>query len=194
MEISDEYPACAGPPPVLRVGRRSLVVLAGLPGAGKSTVLGKLRADPGVVVLDSEQVRAALRPRLPANIPYRWYRPVVHLTHRARIAWYCAVASGPVLAHEPSTRAGTRAMLVVFGWLTGRSRVLVWLHADPREALAGQYARGRLIRKRSFRKHARRAVRMHVALLAGKHPLGWHEVRMFTRRDLEKGLLLRAPG
>ncbi|MGP4017884.1 AAA family ATPase [Saccharopolyspora sp. 5N708] len=172
------------------IGRRSLVVLAGLPGAGKSTVLGKLHGSAGVSTLDSEQVRARLRKVLPARLPYRYYRPVVHLVHRTRIAWFCLRASGPVVAHEPATRATTRAMLLLFGWLTGRQRVLVWLHAEPREALAGQQARGRLIRPRSFLRHVRRAEEMHWKLRDGQPPYGWHRVHLFTRDQVEDGLQL----
>lgn len=149
-----------------------------------------MRVGAGTVVLDSEQVRAKLRSVLPASVPYRWYRPLVHALHRARIAWECAVAPGPVIAHEPSTRSTTRAMLVAFGWLTGRRRILVWLHVDPREALDGQHARGRLIRKRSFKKHVQRALRMHVSLRRGEKPAGWQEMHLFTRSDLEHGLRL----
>ncbi|GAB3275870.1 hypothetical protein GCM10027563_02770 [Parasphingorhabdus pacifica] len=82
-------------------------------------------------------------------------------------------------------------MLVVFGLLTGRRRLLMWLHANPRAALAGQYARGRLIRERSFRRHVRRAVRINRSLRAGKVPVGWNVVRVFSRQDLERGLRLR---
>ncbi|RKT85882.1 AAA domain-containing protein [Saccharopolyspora antimicrobica] len=180
----------ANPPPTVRVGRRSLVVLAGLPGAGKSTVLGKLRSDAGISALDSEQVRARLREVLPARLPYRYYRPVVHLAHRSRIAWYCLTTSGPVVAHEPATRATTRAMLVAFGWLSGRQRVLVWLHADPRDALAGQQQRGRLIRRTSFQRHVQRADRMYRRLRGGEVPRGWQQVRLLTRDEAAHGLRL----
>ncbi len=175
---------------MVRVGRRSLVVLAGLPGAGKSTALGKLRGGSDISTLDSEQVRAQLRKVLPTRLPYRFYRPLVHLAHRARIAMCCLRAPGPVVAHEPATRGTTRAMLMLFGWLTGRQRVLVWLHADAREALAGQQARGRLIRPRSFLRHVQRAHRMHLRLLGGGQPRGWHQVHLLTRSQVEYGLRL----
>ncbi|MCI2419224.1 ATP-binding protein [Saccharopolyspora sp. K220] len=174
----------------MRIGRRSLVVLAGLPGAGKSTMLRKLRGGTGVSTLDSEQVRTRLRKVLPTRLPYRYYRPVVHLVHRTRIAWFCLRTRGPVVAHEPATRATTRAMLLLFGWLTGRQRVLVWLHADPREALAGQQERGRLIRPTSFLRHVQRADRMHQKLRGGGTPYGWHRVHLFTRDQVEDGLRL----
>lgn len=174
----------------MRVGRRSLVVLAGLPGAGKSTVLGKLRGGKDISTLDSDQVRARLRKVLPDSLPYRYYRPLVHLVHRSRIAWTCLRTPGPVVAHEPATRATTRVLLLMFGWLTGRQRVLVWLHADPREALAGQQARGRLIRSGSFQRHVLRADRMHQRLLGGAAPHGWHRVHLFTRNQVVDGVRL----
>lgn len=173
----------------MRVGRRSLVVLAGVPGAGKSTVLTKMRADADVVRLDSEQVRARLRGRS-SGVPYRYYRPLVHLLHRSRIAWACLTCPGPVVAHEPATRASTRLMLLVFARLSGRRTVLLWLHADADSALDGQRARGRLIRSGSFRRHVLRAERMHRRLLAGERLVGWRRVHLFTRSQVAGGLRL----
>ncbi|WP_406689034.1 AAA family ATPase [Saccharopolyspora sp. ID03-671] len=189
MDISDASPVSAHPTPSVRVGRRTLVVLAGVPGAGKSTVLAKLRASSDVVRLDSEQVRARLR-ELSPGVAYRYYRPLVHLAHRSRIAWSCLVARGPVVAHEPATRASTRMLLLVFARLTGRRTVLVWLHADAGSALDGQRARGRLIRSGSFRRHVLRAERMHRRLLAGETLPGWRRVHLFTREQVAGGLRL----
>lgn len=163
------------------------MVLAGLPGAGKSTALDKLRADSGVLRLDSDQVRSRLRAALPA-VPYRYYRPLVHASHRCRIALACVLARGPVVAHEPATRAGTRALLLLMARLSGRKAVLLWLHADAGEALRGQRSRGRLIRSRSFERHARRAGRVHRELLAGNPPPGWSAVRRLTREEVAAGL------
>ncbi|MGW3469213.1 AAA family ATPase [Saccharopolyspora sp. NPDC000995] len=190
MDISDVLPPPASPPPTVRVSRRSLVVLAGLPGAGKSTVLRKLHGGNDISTLDSDQVRARLRKVLPVHLPYRYYRPLVHLVHRSRIAWKCLRTSGPVVAHEPATRATTRVLLLMFGWLTARQRVLVWLHADAREALAGQRARGRLIRSRSFQRHVLRADRMDHRLRGGAAPRGWSRVHLFTRNQVVDGLRL----
>ena len=188
------HSAATKPPPTVRVDRRALVVLAGLPGAGKTTLLTRIRSDVPVTILDSEQVRAALREMLPERLPYRWYRPLVHTAHRSRIAWKCLTTSGPVIAHEPSTRGTTRALLLVIGLLTARQRVLLWLHVDPATALAGQHARGRLIRSRSFRRHVHRAERFHRWLLSDRPPRGWHRVRVFTREDLAEGLRLEIDG
>ncbi|MBE9374388.1 AAA family ATPase [Saccharopolyspora sp. HNM0983] len=178
----------------MRVGRRSLVVLAGMPGAGKSTVLARLRAPAGWPVLDSDQVRARLRHGPLGRLPYRWYRPLVHFAHRARILWCCAVSGAPVVAHEPATRRSTRALLALFGAATRRERVLVWLHAEPHEALAGQRARGRMIRERSFRRHVRRALRMHRRLLDGRPLRGWHRVHLLSRTQAGRGVRVAAHG
>lgn len=166
------------------------MVLAGLPGAGKSTLLAKLRPTEPITVLDSEQIRGTIRAVLPNWIPYSFYRVLVHSAHRARIAWYCATAPGLVVAHEPSTRATTRALLVAIGWATKRPRVLLWLHAEPDTALAGQHTRGRLIRSSSFGRHVRRAEGLHRLLRAGYLPKGWSSVCVFTRTEVGDGLSL----
>lgn len=184
-------PLAAGQLPQVRAGRRCLVVLAGIPGAGKSTVLGRIQADAEITKLDSEQVRVVLRRVLPVRLPYRCYRPLVHLLHRTRIAWFCLTTTGPVVAHEPATRATTRAMLLLFGHLTGRRCVLLWLHADPEAALSGQRDRGRLIRARSFQRHVKRAERLHGRMLAGRMPAGWRSVWLFTREQAGAGIRLR---
>lgn len=163
---------------------RSLVVLAGLPGAGKSTLLAS--ADTGgapTVVLDSDQVRTRLRAVFPESVPYRLYRPLVHLVHRARILWFAITADGLLLVHEPSTRPTTRAGLVAVGALTNRPRHFVWLDATPEEALSGQVRRGRLIRSRSFSRHVRRAARLRTRFAAGTPPRGWQGLTVLTRRD-----------
>ncbi|MFD7655615.1 AAA family ATPase [Actinosynnema sp. NPDC059797] len=164
---------------------RSLVVLAGLPGAGKTTLLAA--ADTGgepAVVLDSDQVRAHLVGVVPGAVPYRCYRPVVHLVHRTRILWYAITATRSLLlVHEPSTRPTTRAGLVVVGLLTNRSRHFVWLDASPEEALSGQVERGRLLNSRSFARHVRRAARLRTRFRSGRPPRGWQGLTVLTRRD-----------
>ncbi len=191
MDTSEATATSAEPtPPRVRVGRCGLVVFAGLPGAGKSTALDKLYASEAVPVLDSEQVRGVVRSLLPRRVPYGSYRAVVHGIHRARIAWYCAVTTCPVVAHEPSTRPTTRVMLLLIALLTRRRRVLVWLHVDAVEALAGQYARGRRIRAHSFVRHVRHADRVQGLLRRGGRLRGWNAVHVFTREDLDSGVEL----
>ena len=64
-------------PAVLRLPPAALLVVAGVPGAGKTTLLSRIDA-PGSLVLDPEPIRARLARRL-GPIPYRLWRPLVHL-------------------------------------------------------------------------------------------------------------------
>ncbi|GAA4533884.1 AAA family ATPase [Amycolatopsis samaneae] len=168
-----------GEPTTIELDGRDLLVVAGLPGAGKTTMLR--HAADGIPVLDSDQVRARMREVLPGAVAYRWYRPLVHAGHRARIVGRAVAAEGPVVVHEPATRASTRALLAALGRLTGRRVRMLWLDATADEALAGQRSRGRLIRERSFARHVRRAARTRAALLSGTVPRGWHSARVVPR-------------
>lgn len=161
---------------VIELGPRDLLVVAGLPGAGKTTMLR--HAAPGLVVLDSDQVRARLAATVP--LPYRYYRPVVHAWHRARVVRR-ALAAGPIVVHEPSTRASTRALLALVGAVSGRPVRLLFLDATALEALAGQRSRGRVVRPRSFARHVRRAGKWREELLASRVPVGWSSVQVIDR-------------
>ncbi|RSN17702.1 Zeta toxin [Streptomyces sp. WAC 05977] len=163
-----------------RLGRRDLLVVAGIPGAGKTTLLSRA-ATGAIPVLDSDQVRARLRERLPPALPYRFYRPVVHLWHRARVVRFALADGGPVIVHEPSTRATTRGLLALLGRMSRRPVRLLWLDVTPEDARAGQVARGRVIRRHSFARHVKRAGKVRRALRDGWVPSGWHGARMVTR-------------
>src|ERR1700760_558268 len=99
-------------PTTIELGPRDMLVVAGLPGAGKTTMLH--HAAPGLPVLDSDQVRERLASVVP-SVPYRCYRPVVHAWHRLRIVRRALVVRGPLVVHEPSTRASTRVLLASVG-------------------------------------------------------------------------------
>jgi predicted kinase len=162
-----------------QLGRRDLLVVAGIPGAGKTTLLSRA-ATGAMPVLDSDQVRGRLRARLPSWLPYRCYRPLVHLWHRARVVRF-TLADGPLVVHEPSTRATTRGLLALLGLLSRRPVRLLWLDVTPEEARAGQVARGRVIRRHSFTRHVRRAEKLRGELRDGWVPAGWRSARMVTR-------------
>lgn len=164
-------------PTVIELGPRDMLVVAGLPGAGKTTMLD--HAAPGLVVLDSDQVRTRLAAAVPA-VPYRCYRPVVHAWHRARVV-RSALARGPIVVHEPSTRASTRALLALVGALSGRPVRLLFLDVTAAQALAGQRSRGRVVRRRSFARHVRRVGRWRAGLLAERVPAGWSSVQVIDR-------------
>jgi hypothetical protein len=170
----------------VRVRPRSLVVLAGIPGAGKTTLLTRLDADEPVTVLDSDQVRMWLEPRL--RLPYKYWRVLVHLTHRLRVFWAALFCSGLLVVHEPSTRPGTRFMLVLAGLVSGRSRHFLWLDASAAQALDGQIARRRVVRTHAFERHVRRGSSMRAQFEAGWVPFGFTGVTLLTRAGTSGGL------
>ncbi|QUQ64849.1 AAA family ATPase [Kutzneria sp. CA-103260] len=173
----------------IELGRRDLLVVAGLPGAGKSTMLA--HAADGLTVLDSDQVRARLSALLPAALPYRYYRPVVHVWQRIRVI-RAALSRGPVVVHEPSTRATTRAWLVSLGLATRRPVRMLWLDVTAEQAIRGQRSRGRVLHPRTFQRHVRRAARMREALLADQVPAGWHSAQVITRSAADTTALAAA--
>ncbi|MBE1501571.1 putative kinase [Amycolatopsis lexingtonensis] len=164
-------------PTVIELGPRDMLVVAGLPGAGKTTMLR--HAATGLPVLDSDQVRERLGAVAPA-VPYRCYRPVVHAWHRARIVGR-ALGAGPIVVHEPSTRASTRALLALVGAVSGRPVRLLFLDVPAEQALEGQRRRGRVVRPRSFARHVRRVGKWREELLAERVPAGWSSVQVIDR-------------
>ncbi len=178
----------------IKVGPRDLVLLAGLPGAGKSTLLAGLRDNSAVTVRDSDQLRQLFGTRLPSWLPYRAYRPLVHVGHHLRVLMAVLCAPGPVLVHDPATRACTRAGLAALARLSGRPAVFVWLDVPPELALDGQRARGRLIPPRSFARHVARADLVRRALLAGTVPAGWRCAVLLDRSATCSGLQIAVQG
>lgn len=197
-----ERPAPAAPPRVgppeprlpglapvrLHLPGRALLLVAGLPGAGKSTLLAGVARRPGLAVLDSDAHRAALARRLPA-LPYRRYRPLVHLLHRLALVRAAVSAVPTVAVHLPATAVGTRAVVALLAALTGRSAHLLWVDAAPADALAGQRARGRVVPSGSFAGHARRAGTAARRLGRGR-AWGFRSVTVVDRAAARAGLVV----
>jgi ABC-type cobalamin/Fe3+-siderophores transport system ATPase subunit len=140
----------------LAVPAGSLVVIAGLPGAGKTSLLRRLAATApaDVVALDSEDVATRLR-RLPVG--YRLLRPLVHAVHLLTVL---AAVSGPVscvLTTDPLTGPGRRLLLGTAARLTGRRLHVIVVDASVAEALDGQWSRGRRLGSRRMARHVRRS-------------------------------------
>jgi predicted kinase len=168
---------------------RTLLLVAGMPGAGKTTLLAGLARVPGLVVLDSEDYRAALRRALP-GLPYRWYRPVVHLCHRLALLVAAFSAAPTVVVHLPATGDRARAAVARLARLSGRAAHLLWLHVDPDQARRGQLDRGRVVPERSFTAHAQRAATASATLRPGSPPPGWVGVTVLDRVAATRGLSL----
>ncbi|HEY5978463.1 MAG TPA: hypothetical protein VIT41_02405, partial [Microlunatus sp.] len=90
-------------------GGYDLVLVGGVPGAGKTTAIARATDDLAHVgALDPEHVSWWLRRRLPAAVPYRTYRWIVHAGHTLRVLGH--LLNGPVagrrlVIHDPGTRA-----------------------------------------------------------------------------------------
>lgn len=168
---------------------RTLLLVAGLPGAGKSTLLGMMSGPDGVRVLDSGTARSAVAARLPAGVPYPAYRWLTHLLHRSGVVLACLGRSPTVVVHLPATAPSVRAAVRGLARLGGRAPHLLWLDVAPAQALAGQRARGRVVRARPFAEHAERAARSVADLRAGRET-GWASIRVTDRSGARRGLAL----
>ena len=69
---------------VLRYPPAAAVIVAGIPGAGKSTLIARAAFPAGTTVLDTDPRRRRWAARLP--LPYRLWRPLLHAAH-LRAAW-----------------------------------------------------------------------------------------------------------
>ncbi len=142
--------------PTAPADRRVLVLVGGLPGAGKTRLLGRLLGtSAGARGLDSEQVAAALH-RWGLRLPYRLLRPVVHVVHRLRVRAVLRGGSPVVVLTDPLTSPRRRASLLRSARRAGREVRLVLLDAAPEEARRGQLDRRRTISERSMARHVRR--------------------------------------
>ncbi|HEY5784560.1 MAG TPA: hypothetical protein VIT65_07280 [Microlunatus sp.] len=142
--------------------------MGGVPGAGKTTAIAQATDDLAHVgAIDPEHVSWWLRRRLPARVPYRAYRWIVHLGHTLRVLLH--LLNGPVVGrrlviHDPGTRAGRRRLFLGLAHLAGWRTVLLYVDVDRPAAQAGQLRRGRVVR--SFDEHWQNWLRIRPALMA----------------------------
>lgn len=154
-------------------GQPNLIVVGGVPGAGKSTAIRRLVRDrPDVQAIDPDELRDLFSTRLPAAVPYRAYRPLVHLMHSLRVL--SAVLNGPELGgplvvHDPATRPRRRRLFARLARSRGWRPVLVYVDVTLPAARSGQVARGRVLKAASFARHWERwvALRQQLTSAAG---------------------------
>ncbi|MFT4216838.1 MAG: AAA family ATPase [Micropruina sp.] len=162
--VSTMRDADAGESP--RPRRSDLIVVGGVPGAGKSTAIARAAAGLGhVSVIDPEQVIQWLRRRLPASVPYRNYRWLIHTTHTIRVV--ASLLSGPItghrlVIHDPGTRVRRRQFLLALAGWAGWRVTLLFVDVDHDSAREGQYRRGRVVA--SFEDHWRSWERLKPVL------------------------------
>ncbi|MEW1684766.1 AAA family ATPase [Streptomyces sp. T12] len=155
-------------PRALLFGPRDLVVVTGLPGSGKSTLMR--RTVPGTRV-DSQDTRDRWDHRMPRLLPYAVYRPLVRLAHYAGLRR--ALRSGePVVVHDCGTQAWVRRWLAREARRRGAGLHLLLLDVTPQQALAGQRERGRGVSRYAFRRHRTAGRRLLHAVERGLLPTG----------------------
>ncbi len=119
-------------------GSAPVVVVAGLPGAGKSTLIGRAVDRRHWTVLDTDDLRERgswlLRRR---SALYAWH----YLTIVAAIG----LRRRPVVIHSRGTRERPRRFIAALARLRRRPAVLLLLHAPRALAEAGQHERGRVL-------------------------------------------------
>jgi predicted kinase len=188
VALPEQLPAKAGeacgtrPAPVLRdlreregrsphallFGPRDLVVITGLPGSGKSTLM---RRTVKGLRIDSQDTRDRWDGRLSRFLPYAVYRPLVRLAHYAGLRR--AVRSGKgVVVHDCGTQAWVRRWLAREARRRGGTLHLLLLDVAPGTALAGQRERGRGVSRYAFLRHRGAASRLISSVEKGDLPQG----------------------
>lgn len=149
----------------------AVVVVAGMPGAGKTTLVA---GDPRA--LDSDAVRRALASSRLSALPYRLWRPLVHGLHWVQI-WRALGRPEGVIVVRPFTTGWLRRAVLCRARRHHREVHLVVVEATPAQARAGQVARGRVVRERAMRRHERGWA---DAPVEGE---GWTTIRRLTRGE-----------
>ncbi|MFI9205484.1 AAA family ATPase [Streptomyces sp. NPDC053048] len=172
--------------PELRYPRGDLLVVSGLPGSGKSTLMRRVVATTdgrGAPVhrVDSQDARERLERRLPRRVPYAVYRPFARLAHYAALG-RALRSDASVVVHDCGQRSVVRRWLAREARRRGGAVHVVLLAVDPAVALAGQAARGRGVTAYAFTGHLRAMTRLERDAVAGRLPVGVASVTILDRR------------
>jgi hypothetical protein len=156
----------------------AVVVVTGLPGAGKSTLMARAAR---AALADSQTVRERWAARLPGWLPYGVYRPLVRVEHYARLSGALRRAE-PLVVHDSGSQAWVRRWLARAGRSRGRPLHLIALVVTEQEATSGQQARGRRVTRHALGRHVRasRSLERELAV-SGAPPPGYASAVLLDR-------------
>ncbi|MDH6707904.1 hypothetical protein P3T27_004641 [Kitasatospora sp. MAA19] len=156
-----------GPAPAaLHYPAGDLLIVSGLPGGGKSTLMRRCVRAP---LVDSQLVREEYAARLPGRLPYAWYRPLARIAHYRRLR-RAVLAGGPLAVHDCGSLPWVRAWLTRTAARQGRRVHLLLLDVDPAEAREGQQSRGQSVSGYAFARHRAAVDRLRRGLTAAEGP------------------------
>ncbi|MER6251237.1 AAA family ATPase [Streptomyces sp. NPDC001584] len=155
-----------------------IVVVSGLPGGGKSTLIKRAASEGGAV--DSQDTRERWERRMPAALPYAVYRPLVRAAHYWGL-WRILRSGASVVVHDCGTQAWVRGLLAAAARRRGRALHLLLLDSSPEEALSGQAARGRRVSAYAFARHRGAVTRLLREAEAGRPPAGCASATLLDR-------------
>ncbi|MFD8611240.1 AAA family ATPase [Streptomyces sp. NPDC059631] len=164
-------------PRALLFGPRDVVVVTGLPGGGKSTLMRRAAHGPRI---DSQDTRDRWDARLAHRLPYALYRPLVRLAHYAALRRALRGGEG-VVVHDCGTQRWVRGWLARAARRRGGALHLVLLDVAPDAALAGQRERGRRVSRYAFGRHRRSVARLLAAVERGELPGGCDSAVLLDR-------------
>lgn len=177
--VRDLRGAAAPGPRQLCFPAGDIVVVSGLPGGGKSTLIKRAAEGGGI---DSQDARERWERRMPAALPYAAYRPLVRAAHYWGL-WRRLRSGASVVVHDCGTQVWVRGLLAAAARRRGRSLHLLLLDTTAEEALSGQAARGRRVSAYAFARHRGAVGRLLRAAEAGRLPAGCASATLLDRRS-----------
>ncbi|AXG80434.1 AAA family ATPase [Streptomyces paludis] len=167
------------PPGSLVFAAGDVVVVSGLPGSGKSTLIRRAAGGRGI---DSQDVRDRWAALVPPGLPYAVYRPLVRIAHYAGL-WRVLRSGASAVVHDCGTQSWVRGWLARETRRRGRLLHLLVLDVTPEVARAGQRERGRGVSRYAFARHRRAVRRLLAAAGTGLPPVGCSSAVLLDRES-----------